>query len=391
MSDTDTPMNPSPPRTLNGQVLLPTGKFVPARLEFGHLITAITPDPAATEQLIVPGFIDAHVHGGGGADTMDGPEAVRTLARFHAAHGTTTLLPTTITNPWENVLAALRGIRQVMDGGGVPGGADILGAHLEGPFISPGRLGAQPPNTLAPVPERIAQVLALNVVRAVTIAPEVPGALNAALSLAQAGVRIGVGHTRADAETVTTFLNALHAAGATTCATHLYNAMGGIEGRVPGPPAALMADTHAYLEVILDNVHVHPTSFRLACAAAPERVTLVTDAMRAAGLGDGVSELGGQRVLVHGGRANLENGSLAGSLLTMDVALRNAVGAGVPLEEASRLLSETPARSLGLADRGMLTPGLRADVVVLDHELNVLEVFVGGQQVSRGQGVTSDC
>ncbi|GGL87737.1 N-acetylglucosamine-6-phosphate deacetylase [Deinococcus aerolatus] len=369
-------------QTLTGQVLLPTGRFVPARLDFDRQIMAIMPDAGApTDRLILPGFVDAHVHGGGGADTMDGPQAVRTLARFHAAHGTTTLLPTTITNPWENVLAALHGIRKVMDDGGVPGGADIVGAHLEGPFISPERLGAQPPNTLAPTPERIAEVLALNVVRAVTIAPELPGALDASLALARAGVRIGVGHTRADAETVTAFLDALDAAGATTCATHLFNAMGGIEGRVPGPPAALMADAHAYLEIILDNVHVHPTSFRLACAAS-HRVTLITDAMRAAGLGDGISELGGQRVIVEGSRASLEGGSLAGSLLTMDVALKNAVQAGISLDSASRMLSETPARSLGLADRGVLEPGRRADLVVLDDTLNVLEVYVGGQRVN---------
>ncbi|MFC6667316.1 amidohydrolase family protein [Deinococcus radiopugnans] len=143
-----------------------------------------------------------------------------------------------------------------------------------------------------------------------------------------------------------------------------------------------MADAHAYLEVILDSIHVHPGSFRLACAAAPERVTLITDAMRAAGLGDGVSELGGQRVIVKDGQAHLENGSLAGSLLTMDVALRNAVKAGIPLDGASRMASETPARSLGLDDRGRLAPGLRADLVVLDTALNVLEVYVGGQRIS---------
>ncbi|MFC6667317.1 amidohydrolase family protein [Deinococcus radiopugnans] len=232
-------MTSSHPQILNGQVLLPTGTFIPARLAFDRQITAITPDAGApTDRLILPGFVDAHVHGGGGADAMDGPEAVRTLSRFHAQHGTTTLLPTTITNPWEKVMAALRGIRQVIDGGGAPGGADIVGAHLEGPFISSGRLGAQPPNTLEPLPELIAEVLALNVVRAVTIAPELPGALQASQALAQAGVRIGVGHTRADAETVTAFLDVLNAAGATTCATHLFNAMGGIEGRVPGPRRA---------------------------------------------------------------------------------------------------------------------------------------------------------
>ena len=370
---------PPAPRTLAGQVLLPSGAWLAGRVAFTDLIDHITPEPEApTDRLILPGFIDAHVHGGGGADTMDGAAAVRRVARFHALHGTTTLLPTTVTHPWDAVIGALRGVREIMDEG-VPGGADVPGAHLEGPFISPGRLGAQPACTLSPLPHLIAEVLALGVVRAVTLAPELPGALDAALALAAQGVRIGIGHTRADAPTVTAFLQALHAAGATCGATHLFNAMGGIEGRTPGVPGALLADPHAFLEVILDGIHVHPTAFLLARAAAPERVTLISDAMRAAGLGDGESELGGQRVTVHEGRATLADGTLAGSVLTLDVALRNAVHAGVPLPEASRMLSAVPARSLGLSDRGVLEPRRRADLVVLDAALGVRAVYVGGR------------
>ncbi|GAA5513899.1 N-acetylgalactosamine-6-phosphate deacetylase [Deinococcus carri] len=351
-------------------------------VSFGPTLEAVTPRPEApADVFILPGFVDTHVHGGGGGDTMDGPAGVRTLARLHARHGTTTLLPTTITHPWDRVLAALAGVREVMDAGGVAGGADIAGAHLEGPFISPGRLGAQPPNTVLPTPDLVAEVLATGVVRAVTLAPELPGATGAALTFAQAGVRVGIGHTRADAETVTALLGAVHAVGGRSCATHLFNAMGGIEGRDPGPPGALLADPHAYQEVILDLIHVHPTSFRLAHAAAPGRVVLVTDAMRAAGLGDGPSELGGQPVTVQDGRATLENGSLAGSVLTLDVALRNAVQSGVPLPEASRMLSAAPAASLGLTDRGRLEAGLRADLTVLDRELNVLQVYVAGLPV----------
>ncbi|WP_309570865.1 amidohydrolase family protein [Deinococcus sp.] len=364
------------PTTLTGQLVI--GNHVtPGRIDFTDSITTLTPLPQAPDTLILPGFIDAHVHGGNGSDTMDGATGVRELARFHARHGTTTLLPTTITNPWENVLDALNAVRDVMRGG-VSGGPDLPGTHLEGPFISPGRLGAQPPNTVLPMPDLIAQVLELDVIRAVTVAPELPGALDAALALGAAGVRIGIGHTRADAPTVTAFLTTLHAHGIRTCSTHLFNAMGGIEGREPGVPGALLADPHAFHEVILDLLHIHPTSFLLAHAAAPERVTLVTDAMRAAGLGDGDSELGGQRVIVRNGEARLENGSLAGSLLTMDVALRNAVGAGVPLPVVSRMLSAVPAASLNLTDRGSLTVGQRADVVVLTADLSVQGVYVGG-------------
>lgn len=368
-------------REVRGQVLL-GGVLTPGRVTFADKIIQVTADASVREDaLILPGFVDTHVHGGGGGDTMDGPEGVRLMARLHARHGTTTLLPTTMTNPWAHVLAALRGVYEVMQGGGVPGGADIPGAHLEGPFISPLRLGAQPPCTVEPTPALVREVLTLDVLRAVTLAPEIPGALDAALAMAGAGVRIGVGHTRADASTTSAFLRAVHSAGGRTAATHLFNAMGGIEGRDPGVAGALLADPHACPEVILDGIHVHPTSFRLAAAAARDRVLLITDAMRAAGLGDGESELGGQRVTVRGGEARLDSGALAGSVLTMDQALRNAVAAGVPLPDASRMASLTPAQSVGLTDRGALQPGWRADVVVLTPDLQVQAVYVAGQEV----------
>lgn len=367
--------------TLRGLLALPDGSVRAGTVRFSGRIEAVMPDSdeADADQYILPGFVDTHVHGGGGGDTMDGAQGIRTLSRLHARHGTTTLLPTTMTNPWANILAALHAVAEIQREGGVADGAQIVGAHLEGPFISPGRLGAQPPETLEPTPERVREVLDTGVVRAITIAPELPGALAAAQTLVRAGVRVGVGHTLADAGTVSAFVGAVRQWGGQGCATHLFNAMGGVQGREPGPPGALMADAHAVLEVILDNIHVHPISFRLACAAAPGRVMLVTDAMRAAGLGDGESELGGQRVTVRNGEARLPGGSLAGSVLTMDAALRNAVGAGVPLGAASQMTSRIPARSIGLLDRGQLAPGLRADLVVLDRALQVRGVYIGGQ------------
>lgn len=375
------PTPPAPSTTLEGHVLTPEGTFRPGRLRFGAQIGAFEALDRAPDRWIVPGFIDSHVHGGGGGDTMDGPEGVRALAREHARHGTTTLLPTTITQTWDRVLAALRGVREVMEAGGVPGGADLPGAHLEGPFISMGRLGAQPPHAVDPAPERVAEALASGVVRAVTLAPELPGALEAGLAFAAAGARVGVGHTLADAGTVAAFLRTVRGAGGRVAATHLFNAMGGVEGRAPGPAGALMADPEAYLEVILDGHHVHDLAFLLARAAAPGRVVLVSDAMRAAGLGDGESELGGQPVTVRSGRATLRGGSLAGSVLTLAGALRRAVGAGVPLPEAARMLGAVPAASLGLRDRGELRPGLRADVVTLTRDLTIESVYVGGQPI----------
>lgn len=368
--------------SLSGQVFTPGGPK-PARLSFGSVIESIEPDSTAPEEVyILPGFIDTHVHGGGGGDTMDGPAGVRQLALTHARHGTTTLLATTMTAPWPQVVSALRGVATVM-AEGATGGADLLGAHLEGPFISPDRLGAQPPNACLPLPELVEEVLALGVVRAVTLAPELPGALEAAIRFAAAGVRVGLGHTTASFEQTWAVLDAVREHGGRSAGTHLFNAMGGLSGRQPGPVGALLTHPAASLELITDGHHLHPASIALTLLAAPERALLVTDAIRATGMGDGPSELGGQQVTVRDGKATLADGTLAGSVLTLDLALRNLLKLGYPLDLISRLLSENPARSLGLPDRGRLAEGLRADVVVLEADLRVRQVYVGGVPVLR--------
>ena len=334
--------------------------------------------------LILPGFIDVHVHGGGGGDAMDGPEGVRTMTAFHGRHGTTTIFPTTITNPFERVLEALRGIREVMgerETDGAPPRADIAGAHLEGPFISPDRLGAQPPYAVRATPERVDAVLEPDVVRLVTLAPEIDGASVAASRFATAGTRVSVGHTRATYEGVAELLERVASAGGTAGFTHLYNAMGGLEGRVPGIVGAALASGKAWAELILDLHHVHPASARAAWAAKGEKLLLVTDAIRAAGLPEGETELGGQPVTVSGGAARLADGTLAGSVLTLDAAVRNSVAIGMSLDRASWAASGAPAAYMGLRDRGTLTEGLRADLVLLDAELSVQAVYVAGREV----------
>ncbi len=365
---------------LSGQLVTSQGVRA-GGLEFGTHITAITDTTGAEDRYILPGFIDTHVHGGGGGDTMDGAEGVRTLARFHVQHGATTLYPTTITNPWEKIIGALKGVKAVQAEAD-PTLPDLPGVHLEGPFISPERLGAQPPLTRIPTLEDLSELLAFGVIRLVTLAPEITGAAQAAQRFAQAGVRVSVGHTVASYEAVRAFGKTVREAGGTLGFTHLYNAMGGLEGRDPGIVGAALADIDAYSELILDFRHVHPGSFLATLQAKPDRLHLMTDCIRAGGLGDGETELGGQRVSVRNGAATLPDGTIAGSTLTLDRALQNAVSLGVGLEQASRMLSEIPARYMGLNDRGSLSRGKRADLVVLDRDLEVQAVYVAGRQVA---------
>lgn len=361
---------------LQGRILTPDG-WQDGEIEFQSSITSINSSSSLQNlPYIVPGFIDVHVHGGGGFDTMDGVEGIRGMAAFHAKHGTTSLLATTITNPWQNVILALKNVQNVMLEPSL--GAEILGVHLEGPFVSPHRLGAQPNFVVEPSVERVQEVLRFNVIRVVTIAPEQPQALKACELFAKAGVRVSIGHTIASFDQVQTAIQTVENVNGFSSGTHLFNAMGGLEGRNPGIVGAILADPNVWAELILDGHHVHFSSFKTAFNAKPERLMLITDAMRAAGMPDGAYDLGGQMAHVANGTARLENGSLAGSLLTMDQAVRNAVQAGLSLEIAIQLASSHPAKYLGLSKKGRLEPGSDADIVVLDDRLEVQAVYAAG-------------
>ena len=364
---------------LQGLIVTPHG-VLPGEIGFDRTIVAIDEIASVPEKYILPGFIDTHVHGGGGGDTMDGVAGIETLARFHLRHGTTTLLPTTITNPWPDVIGALRAVAELRHRG-VPNGADIAGAHLEGPFINPARLGAQPPFAILPEPHRVADALATDAIRVVTLAVEMAGGMTAAETFARAGIRVSLGHSAADYATARSALDAVRNAGGIAGGTHLYNAMGGLEGRAPGLVGALLASSHACAELIFDLAHVHPGSFLAAYAALGDRLFLITDAMRATGLGDCESELGGQKVLVRDGTARLPGGGLAGSVLTMDAALRNARAQGLRITQVARLASTNAARYLSLTDRGAIAAGLRADLVVLDAALDIEQVWREGRRL----------
>jgi N-acetylglucosamine-6-phosphate deacetylase len=366
---------------IGGNILTSRGWFS-GELSFNEKIEGIRGKADVKSRFIVPGFIDVHVHGGGGGDAMDGASGLEAMTAFHARHGTTSLLATTITNPWQNVLGALHGIKQFMSQPQKPA-ARILGAHLEGPFVNSHKLGAQPPFAVEPTPERVSATLEPGVVKVVTIAPEIPGALDAIRTFLETGVRVSLGHTAGRAEDALAVfeLAAAMKKSLLVSGTHLYNAMSALEGRSPGVVGALLGNPNAYSELILDGHHVHPQSFRAAFFAKPDKLMLVTDAIRAAGLPDGDYDLGGQPVKLQAGAVRLANGSLAGSVLTMLAAVKNAVGAGLALEVALKLASLHPAQYLGLSGYGKLSEGNVADIVVLSESLEIEAVYVGGQRV----------
>ena len=319
---------------------------------------------------VVPGFVDMHVHGGGGAAFADDP---RTALDFHRRHGTTSSVASLVTASLAEMAAQVKALAPLVDEG------VLAGIHLEGPFLATSRCGAHDPALLRePSADAVATLLDAGpgAVRMVTIAPELPGAPDAIRQIVDAGAIAAIGHTDA------TFAEARAglAAGATV-GTHLFNAMRPLHHREPGVVAALL-DSDASLELVVDNVHLHPGLVHwVANRAARGRVALITDAMSAAGVGDGEYLLGGLAVRVRDGVARLAVGdSIAGSTLTLDAALRNAVAAGVSLPDAVAALTAVPARVLGI-DAGSLEAGRPADLVVLSADLEVEAVMTHGDWI----------
>jgi N-acetylglucosamine-6-phosphate deacetylase len=368
------------PQRIEGHILTPQG-FVQGVLEHaGGRIVHIHGTPASEREarngasvLVLPGFIDCHVHGGGGRDTMEGDGAIERIARLHARHGTTSLLATTMTAPLSEVEAAMVALAPACSTR-TAGAARVLGVHLEGPYINPGKLGAQPDFVR---PASLAEVRALDAlapIRLITLAPELPGNLDLIAPLRAAGFRVQIGHTLGSYEDGVAALE--RGAGGFT---HLFNAMSGMHHRTPGIVGAALAHAQ-YAEIIPDLVHVHPGALLAALRAIP-CLYCVTDSTAAAGMPDGEYRLGRHRVTKCLGGVRLADGTLAGSTLTMDQALRNLIALGLSIGDASRRASTYAADYLGLGERGRLAEGAYADIVALDTELNLKRVIVEGEEI----------
>lgn len=327
------------------------------------------------EVTLSPGFVDLHVHGGGGASFDTGTAgAGATVAAAHLAHGTTSMAASLVTDTPQRMADAVRELALLVED-------DVLaGVHLEGPWLSPQRSGAHQPGSLThPEPAAVDALLAAGggAVRMVTLAPELPGGVEAVRLLTDAGVVAAVGHTDATYDETRAAIDAGARVG-----THLFNAMRPLHHREPGAVGALL-DAAVDVELVADGVHLHPAVLRTAFAAKPGRCILVTDAMAAAGGPDGDYRLGPMEIEVRDGVARLASetgdGSIAGSTLTMDAAVRYAVRtAGLPLLDVVHAASTAPAAAWGLADVGALEGGRRADLVVLDASLEVVRVMRRG-------------
>jgi N-acetylglucosamine-6-phosphate deacetylase len=371
--------HPHPP--LRGAILTAAG-FVLGTLDTtaDGRVAAIHGEPIAATSvrergvpIVLPGFVDLHVHGGGGRDIMEGGDAAAVVARTHAKHGTTALLATTMTAPAEDLAIAFEGLQQ--HSRKQPGAARILGVHLEGPYINHAMLGAQPDFARPASGEELARLNALSPIRLITLAPEVPGNMAMIAGLCAAGYRVQIGHSAGSYEDG---LEALQQ-GARGF-THLFNAMTGMHHRKPGMVGAALAEAE-FAEIIPDLLHVHPGAIRVALRSIP-RLFCVTDSTSATGMPDGEYRLGRHTVTKCMGGVRLADGTLAGSTLTMDQALRNLVDTlGLSIEEASQRVSQHAADYLGITDRGRLAVGAWADMVVLDRDLKLEHVFVEGERI----------
>jgi N-acetylglucosamine-6-phosphate deacetylase len=368
---------------LTGLIAKPDGSTVRGQVTFADRITAVDSASHLSDDYILPGFVDLQVNGSHGIDVMNASvDELAILSRHLAREGTTAWMPTAVTAPIEKIDKVHESIATAFENSRNDASADgaaILGMHLEGPFISPLRLGAHPALNLEPRGDAFERVLAMSALRLITLAPELPGALDAIRRLTARNVVVSIGHTNATFNEA----NAGIDAGARMF-THLFNAMRPLNHRDPGVIAAALAPSAAVAAIIPDAVHVHPAILRLAFEARGRSgLILVTDKVALAQTSGGGKMVGRARATIRDGAARLDDGTLAGSIISMLDGVRIMVEkAGVTIGDAAVMAATNPARLIGANDRGQIQVGARADLILLNRALELKSVLISGREIS---------
>lgn len=367
-------------KSLGGVIARPDGSAVNGVVTFTDRISALEASDRAGDDYILPGFVDLQVNGSHGIDVMRASaEDLDALARHLAREGTTSFLPTAVTAPMEQIERAHAAIADARESHAGNGAAAILGMHLEGPFISPLRLGAHPPLNLEPRGEALERVLAMRALKIVTLAPELVGALDAIGKLVARGVVVSIGHSNATLEEARAGIDA-----GARMFTHLFNAMRPLGRRDPGVIAAALAPSPALAAVIPDGVHVHPEVLAIAYRSRGQHgMILTTDKVALAATVPGATDtIGRARARVDRGAARLPDGTLAGSVISMLDGVRLLVdqvaNIGAGIGAVALMAATNPARLVGANDRGRIEVGARADLIVLDRQLRLKAVLIGG-------------
>lgn len=360
-------------RLVQGDIEIEDGKILRVGKDLPRKEEDLAVDCAGS-YTVVPGFVDVHIHGCAGADTCDATrEALEAMAAFLLAHGVTSFCPTTMTTSRETIQAALLAAKDMMDHP-MEGGARVVGVNMEGPFIAKERKGAQKEEDILPPDFPLFQRFyeeSGGIVRLVDLAPEQPGGLDFVEKASQL-CTVSIAHTTADYDQAKAAFDK-----GVTHATHLFNAMSGLHHRKPGVVGAVFDDSRVRGELICDGFHIHPAVLRAAFQLLGDRALIVSDSMRANGMPEGEAfDLGGQMVTVHQGKALLPDGTIAGSVTNLHQEIKNLVSFGVPFEQAVKAATLLPARAIGLdGEIGSIAPGKRADLVVLDENLDIAAVY----------------
>ena len=360
-------------RLVQGDIEIEDGKILRVGKDLPRKEEDLAVDCAGS-YTVVPGFVDVHIHGCAGSDTCDATrEALEAMAAFLLAHGVTSFCPTTMTTSRETIQAALLAAKDMMDHP-MEGGARVVGVNMEGPFIAKERKGAQKEEDILPPDFPLFQQFyeeSGGIVRLVDVAPEQPGGLDFVEKASQL-CTVSIAHTTADYDQAKAAFDK-----GVTHATHLFNAMSGLHHRKPGVVGAVFDDSRVRGELICDGFHIHPAVLRAAFRLLGDRALIVSDSMRANGMPEGEAfDLGGQMVTVHQGKALLPDGTIAGSVTNLHQEIKNLVSFGVPFEQAVKAATLVPARAIGLdGEIGSIAPGKRADLVVLDENLDIAAVY----------------